>query len=551
MDSPAPQADLPATAPAARVGRKASLMLASQLLGAAVGYLTLFFLTRYIDVAAKGTFDFAVGGLGIMVAILGNFGLGEAHVYHVARGTDLAKALGAYVRLRLGMAALLATLVVGGGFVWFVLLGKRLTDSTSIPILGAVLAMQLLSSVRQIAFDTWLGREKVNRTEVAKGLDTALAFLFVAALALAIAASTGRWTPAGAVAPWLADWLGIEAGGWGILEVGLALALAYLLAKTISLVPVAWWWLKDGLHVGPWDRALGRSYLLYAVPIAMAGAISLVQGSTDIVMLGYFESSTEVSQYQVAQKFASAPLIAAIAVGTPLLPRFSNLLKQGLRPQARQLLHDAERYLLLIALPAAVAFAILPQAILHVAASDQYLDAAWPLRLLGAWVVVLTITTPARTKLVAAGRVRATLVSGIVAAVLNVILNLWFIPDRWWGLGMGTFGAALATLLSTLAASVYLRWQLHREFQVPIVDRVLVRMALAALGLAAFWLVAWRTYGPSGFDRFYELGLWGIAGLAVFAGLAALLGMLTREDVRSLWRVASPMGLWRELRGKS
>lgn len=530
-----------------RVGRKASLVLASQLVGGLLGYGALLVVGRYFDPASYGAYIFALGALGLVVAILGNFGFGEAHVHFVARGVDVSQALGVYVRIRLGLAALLAGLAVGGGFLWFSVLGKRITDATTVPILVVMLGMQLLSSVRQIGLDTWLGREKVNRGELAKTLDTVLSLAFVAVVGLALAGATGRWTPTGSLAPWLAEILGMELGPWNVQQAGLALCGCYFVAKALSLAPVAVWWLKDRLHVGPWDGQLARRYAGYAFPVALAGAVGLVLSYTDIVMLGYFRTAADVGVYGMAQRLASFTLIAAMAAGTPLLPRFSALLQAGRLAEARATLHKAERYLLLIAVPVGVALASLPVAILHIAVGDGFLGAADPLRFLGLWTIFLALATPARAKVLGAGHARVTLVTSLIAAVANGILNLWLIPDA--GLGLGATGAAIGTLTSTLLSIVYLRWQLRKKFAIPLWDPVLVRMALAGAGAGGFWLTSWHRVGPEGFDRFWELGLWGLAGLAVFAALAALLGMLRRDDLQALVRLGAPRNLWRELRG--
>lgn len=532
-----------------RVGRKASLVLLSQLVGVVVGAGIVLVIGRYIEPGALGVFTFALAALGFTIAILGNFGLGEAHVYHLARGLDPRTALGVYVRLRLGVMAILVLVALGAAATWFLALGKPITDATTVPILAIVLVMQVASSVRQVAFDTWLGREKVNRTELAKGLDSVLTLLFITMLGLAIAGSLGRWTPVPALSEGLAGLFGMREATWGVAQVGFALACAYFLAKALSLVPVTWWWLRDKTRVGSWDRSLARDYLAYASPIALAGAMVAVQGSTDIVMLGYFYAEHEVGLYAQAQRVASAALIAGIAVGTPLLPRFSLLLEAGRREEARRLLRQAERYLLLASTPVGVALAVLAVPVLHVLVGDKYLDSAPALRLLGLWVLVVAATGPARTKLMAAGATRATMVTSLISVVLNILLNLAFIPR--FALGLGIMGAALATLLSTCAATVYLRWQVRKRFGEPLLDSVLLRMAAAGFGLALFWAGALAWLGPGAFSRFWLLALWGLAGVAVFAGLAALLGMLDRADWSAVRRVASPRGLWRELRGRT
>lgn len=528
------------------VGRKASLVMASQVVGGVLGYLSILVIGRYFEPASYGAFLFASGALGL-VGLLSTAGFNQAHVHFIARGTDPAQALGVYVRIRLALMAAMVAVAGLGYAVWAWGFERSIADATTVPILAGVLALQLLVALRQTASDTWLGREQVNRTELIKAFDTILILALLTALGLAIAGSQGRWTPTGDLAPWLADLFGIEEP-WSAAQAGLALTLAYVAAKAASLLPTAWWWLRDRLRPAGWDAALARQYVAYAMPVAVSGALASLLSYTDIVMLGYLETAQEVGQYGMAQKLGSAALVVVTAVSIPLLPRFSALLHSGREEEARLTLQRSERFLLLIAVPAGAALATLAGPILHVAVGDRFLGATDPLRLLALWSIVVAAMTPAGAKVMGAGRSGPLLVASLISAGLNVPLNLWFIPDG--GLGMGATGAALATLLSTCVAFAYLRVILRRAFRIPLWDPVLVRLALAGAGAALFWWGALQWAGAAAFDRFWKLGLWGLAGLAVFALLAASLGMLRRKDVRALLRFASPRGLWRELRGR-
>lgn len=528
------------------LGRKATFVLASQAIGGLFGFLSLLVIGRYFDPTSYGLFVFALSALSIL-PLLADGGYGAAHIHFVARGVGLPQALGIYARIRVGLTVLLVLLVVLGGFVWLGVLHKPISDATTLPIVLAVLAMQTVSSLRQVALDTWIGKERVNRSELTKSVDTFLAILLIAGTGLALAASQGRWTPAGPVAPWLARVLGIH-GDWSAAKAGLALALAYLAAKAASLIPVAGWWASERLRLGPWDPALARQYTAYAIPVVLAGAAGILLSYTDIVMLGYLKTAQDVGEYAAGQKLASVGFLAATAVATPLLPRFSRLLRSGRGEEARTTLRDAERFLLLVSIPASVALIALTRPILHVAVGDRFLGAAGPIRFIAVTSIVATAMTPTNAKIMGSGLSRAVMVSTFLAVFMNATLNLWLIPDR--GLGLGSTGAAIATLVSTLAGSVYMRQVLRRRFGVPFWNPVFARLFLAGIGTGLFWWGALRWAGSGAFDRFWELTLWGVAGTGVFALLSVALGMLGLDDLRAAWRVASPRALWRELRGR-
>lgn len=524
-------------------GRKASLVLAGQAVGAGMGYLIILLVGRYIEPAAYGAFAFALAIFGFL-SIVTSLGFGEAHVHFIARGVDPLRALAVYTRVRL---ALVTTAVAIAAVVLLFLSGTTLLTDTTVPILAAALAIQTIGNLRQVAFDHWMGQERVNRVELARTFDTSLALIGVAVLGLALAGSRGRWTPVGPVAPWLADVFGIPPGGMPAFEVGFAFALAYLVAKAISLLPVAWWWGRDRLRIASWDPALARQYVSYALPLALAAAPAVVLTYTDTVMVGFFRSDAEVGHYGVAQRLTQVAVLASLAVATPLLPRFSALLQSGDKAEARRILHMSERYLLLLAMPVAAVLATLPGPALHILVGDQYLGAAGPLRFLAVWAVVFAATTPARAKVLGSGQASANLIAGLLAVGLNVPLNLLLIPR--FGFDLGGTGAAIGTVVATIASGAYLRHRMQRDLGVPAWDGVLFRLTIAAAGASLFWWVSW-TYLPETFGRFWQFAAWSLAGALVFAGLAALMGMLGREDLRILTRLASPASLLRELGGR-
>ncbi|HEX2066663.1 MAG TPA: oligosaccharide flippase family protein [Candidatus Thermoplasmatota archaeon] len=542
-----PVADPAATPPRSGLGRKAGLVLGSQMLGSLMGFATLLVVGRYFEPASYGLLVFAWGALGIL-QLMADLGFGAAHIHFVGRGTEVPRALGVYARVRLGLTLAVAMAVGIGAYVWLGLLGKSVTDATTLPIVAAVLAAQGVTLLRTVAVDTWVGQERFNRSEATKALETFLVLASLTGVGLALAARRGRWTPTGSLGGWLADLLGMRTS-WTVEQAGLALALAYLCAKLLTLLPVAGWWLKDRVRLGAWDPWLARRYAAYALPVALATAASMLVAYTDVVMLGYFKTAADVGHFAVAQKLAGVVGIVAGAVAAPLLPRFSLLLRQRKEDEAREMLRSAERFLLLVAVPAAAVLVALPGPLIHIAVGDNYASAAVPIRFLALAGLVGTAMVPTATKVMGSGRARAGMVGTLLTVGTNALLNLWLIPD--WGAGLGGTGAAISALLATLVGATYIRLLLRRSFGVPAFDPLFARMGLAGAAAAGFCALALHWAPAVAFSRFWMVGLWAAAGLAVFLGAAALLRLVRLEDLRTLARLASPRELLRELRGRS
>lgn len=543
-----PAASMEPAPPAKRsaLGRKASLVLGSSVVGSLMGLVTMLVVSKYVDPAAWGLFTFAAAALGI-VQLVADLGFGPAHIHFVGKGTDPSKALGVYVRVRLVLTAAVALLLAGAGYVWFTLLGQRITDATTIPIMLVVLGTQAVSLVRTVIVDTWIGQERFNRSESIKSLDTFLVMAGLAVLGVAAWTSEGRWTPLGGIGTSLAGALGMEPA-WSVAELGLGIATVYLGAKAVSLVAVVTWWLRHRVPVGPWDPALARRYAGFALPVALATGAALLVPYTDKVMLGILGTSEDTGQFDILLRFAGMGGIVATALAAPLLPRFSLLLREGQQEQASRTLHRVERFLLLVAVPVAAVLATMPEQVLHILARDEFLAGANAIRLLALSALVGTALMPTVTKVMGGGHARSAMLGTIVTVVTNALLNLWLIPS--WGAGLGITGAAISALVSSLISAVYMRRVLKAKFGLPAWNPLFAKMALAGLAPAAFCLAALRWMPEVAFTRFWMMALWSLGAFAVFLLAAAALGLVRRDDLRTVWNVANPKALFRELRGR-
>ncbi len=531
-----------------RAGRKASLILLSNALGALLGYAALVLIGRYVPPASYGFYLFALGLTGIL-SILSNLGLGAAHQRHIAQGTPVGQALGVLVRLRAMWGGALMLLFIAGWAAWTTWSGKELTDATTPALVAAALVLHLVSGVRQVFLDTWQGQQRVHRVELIRFIDSWLTVVLLANAVMLLAHLTGRWEVVPGVGPFWARTLGWSSPP-NLEATALLLAACYLIAKLVTFIVAAAWSLRDHVTVAGWDTGLARSYVRFAVPVAITGVLVLVLQSTDTVLLGFFWTSREVGLYGAAQKLATLVLLASTAVAAVLFPRFSQLHQAGDVEKENATFDAAQRYLLLLGAPVAAAMVALPRQGLHVGVGDAYLDAAGPLRLLATWAFVTAMALPLGSRLLGAGRTDVMLRYSAFNAIANVALNFWLVPEGRFGAGLGASGAALATLLSTSGANLYLRWQGRRVYGLSWLDAQQFRIFAAGALACGFWFASAHWVAARWFDRVWELAAWGVAGTLVFVAGLAILGELKRSDLHFLRRAAHPRELFAELRGK-
>ncbi|TGD73110.1 flippase [Mangrovimicrobium sediminis] len=193
-----------------------------------------------------------------------------------------------------------------------------------------------------------------------------------------------------------------------------------------------------------------------AFTLALVAGLQLVNNQADILMLGYLRSSAEVGVYRVAASAAVLTLLGLQVVNTVISPWITRLYTQDRRAELCSLVTRASRIIFAISLPVALVFMVWAEPLLEFCFGEPYRSGATALRLLTLAQVVNFLAGPVGNLLTMSGHERVTLLGVIVATVVNVLLNLLFIPRY------GVEGAALASALSIVTWNTLLWWQTRR-----------------------------------------------------------------------------------------
>lgn len=233
-------------------------------------------------------------------------------------------------------------------------------------------------------------------------------------------------------------------------------------------------------RLGSRDVALVREALAYAIPLVPAVLGSLILASADRLVIGHDLGQAEVARYQIAYNVGALPMLLLSLLDSAWMPRFFALADRDTRGEVLAASRD---FLYRLLVPVVVGLSIGAPVVLRVWAPASY----HPEKLLLVTSVVIVTVIPytagiasIRTLLLA-GRTRVIAGATVVAAVLNIVLNLLLVPRFH----------LVASAASTLAAFVVLQLLLERSARAVVVlrpvDRRTVRQlwGAGALALAA------------------------------------------------------------------
>jgi O-antigen/teichoic acid export membrane protein len=430
------------TALTVRLATNTLVQAVGSVLASVIGFVTFVAVTRGLGPEAFGDFTAATVFLFIPV-VLADVGLSTAVLREIsARPERTEPAMRASLPLRALISAVAVLAAVGVG------LAMPFNDQTKVAILlsavGSYFTLMTLSLVPVLQ----------AQLKMAWAVGATLAGR-LATLGLTLAA------------------LGI---GLGFKSVVIAhvigLAVTFLLhVLAVALIVPLW----PVIDVAYWRRLVAGSFVL-----GIAIALSLVYFRVDTIILALLRSPEEVGFYGAAFKFIELAVLIPAAVGISMFPPLARFMAAG-DPRATGLIQKTFDVLVAAAVPVMVLMVAYPEELLTLAAGSEYADGAVALQLLAPFALFAFVNAVLWRVVLASERDRLLLAIAAGVLILNVGLNLVFIPE--YGFKAAAFITAVSEALITIPIALAARQeaQLPNLRYVPVIAVAGAAMTVAVL----------------------------------------------------------------------
>ena len=199
-------------------------------------------------------------------------------------------------------------------------------------------------------------------------------------------------------------------------------------------------------------RMMSKAWISSLIPLALISGIATVERQTDILMLGWLESASQVGIYRVAVQSAALVSFGLQAIKLVLAPRFVDLYSAGDVPALQRLMTRSTRVVLAFSAAVAVLFWIFGRFLLGAIFGTDF-EAAYPaLAIVVGGQVVNSMVGSVGQLLIMSGHERDTAWASAFGVLFNVLLNVALIPR------LGISGAAIATAVAMIARNIWLWW---------------------------------------------------------------------------------------------
>lgn len=196
------------------------------------------------------------------------------------------------------------------------------------------------------------------------------------------------------------------------------------------------------------DYDFRRHFRPIAIFFGMSCATT-VYTNLDNVMLGFMKSDIDVGYYNAAVKVKSVLLAVVTSLATVLLPRASYYIENGMKKEFFNIANKALNFVMLVSAPMTIYFMFFAKESIYLLSGSSFDGAIVPMVVIMPTIIFIGLTNVMGIQmLVPLGKEKAVLVSEIVGAIVDFVLNIIFIPL------LGAAGAALGTLAAEIMVFV-------------------------------------------------------------------------------------------------
>lgn len=222
-----------------------------------------------------------------------------------------------------------------------------------------------------------------------------------------------------------------------------------------------------------WNKHIKAIAILFVNSIAV-----IIYMNSDITMLGFFTTDKSVGIYTVSSKIYSMikTLINAIIMVT--IPRFSYYIANDKKEEYKNSLFEIFNILFIIIYPCLLGMFLEAKKILYLVAGTGYLEGENVVRILSIALIFAVYACFFSYSVLIPNRLeKYFLIATIIAAIVNIILNFYFIP--LWDMN----GAAITTLIAEILVCLISAYYAHKNAQVDFVSKDLISVLISGIGI--------------------------------------------------------------------
>ncbi len=478
------------------IGRKSTLVFATTIISSILGFIGLFFITRYLGTEIYGDIAWILALIAAVNAV-SDLGFSSAHIKKISEGGNIDDCVSTFVMVKVILTSIMVAIIVLL-MAFMLVIGHAGYSSDYLEIVTLFVLYQVLCDLSLIATMTFTARTEAVKSQLIILIDPVIRVPIIIFICL---------------------FKGSE----------LDIAISYAIAG-IAVFSTALYLMWSGEY--RWTKpTLYRPYLKFALPLVISMVITTVAYSIDKIFIGAFWSNTDVAYY--SSGFALILIISGLglAISQLTFPTFSNFFSKGRMEDIRQTTVQAERFVAIISFPMVAFMLIFPGNVTSLLYGHEWILAGDSLRWLALATLFNIFNAAATSQILAVNRPDVSFRITVIYFIAFVAGLFLFVPNDIFGihlLGLSYVGASLAYLISMLVGFFLTRVAVNKLTGTHIERRmglyaVIFAITVGFLGLLSMWFPVQEWY--------VLIAMFGVS-YAVFWGCLVAFREMKKEDIR-------------------
>jgi len=209
-----------------------------------------------------------------------------------------------------------------------------------------------------------------------------------------------------------------------------------------------------------------KVYLKWGIPLIPASLILWIISASDRYIINYFLGLSAAGIYNAAYGIGFYSSFALMPVGIVLYPNISRLYDEGNKIECAEYFTYAFKYLMMVTIPASVGLSILAKPLLQLLTTSDFISGTVIVPFIALGGIFFCFYQIGIYVIHLVGKTNINFNLLIMSAVLNIVLNIIFIP-RFGILGSGLaslIAYAILGILTLVITDRYLRFNLNLLF---------------------------------------------------------------------------------------
>lgn len=191
-----------------------------------------------------------------------------------------------------------------------------------------------------------------------------------------------------------------------------------------------------------------KELLNYSLPLMLKNFMWFIIAWTDLLMIGYFKTTSDVGIYNVALPTSNLIIVPIYGIMYLFFPIISELYGKNNLTEIKEIYKKISKYSLLMNIPIFIIISLLSEDIISALFGKEYVKAALPLTILSIGYLLFSLSDISMNILSVLKRTKTIFCIIATFALSNVVLNYFLIPKY------GIVGAGIATSISFFIGAV-------------------------------------------------------------------------------------------------